>query len=524
MADDNQRYRSSDSYGRTGAPQPPPAGDPLAELARLIGRSDNELPTEPQAAAPRPTFARPQSRAPMPAARPGAYTPPTDPHAGAGDARYADPRYADAHYPDPRRAAPYAPPATDPRYAAQFPAAPARQADGYPRDPRGVPGYAPHGQPYGAPQGYAPHQNFAGEAPASEPGGYAEGYYGEDSHYGSDQRYPDHGDEDIYENAGPARRRGGILTVIAVLLLAVVGTAAAFAYRTLVAGSGGTAAGSPPVIKADTTPNKIVPATSGNEGGGQGKLIYDRVGDRSQTERVVAREEQPVDVKDLARNAPRVVLPGPAGVPNGNSGGVQASNTSSPLSATAGGASEPKKIRTVTIRADQNGVPEVVNSRPPAPQLAAAQQEVAPPPSGSPAVPTPRLAATRPSLSVPAPSQSAGTNGPLSLSPATVASTGNVARPPMPARSVDSAAAEGGPYVQVSSQRSESDAHASFRALQAKFPSLLGDRQVVIRRADLGAKGVYFRAQVGPFASAEQATEFCGQLKAAGGQCVVQRN
>ncbi len=31
-------------------------------------------------------------------------------------------------------------------------------------------------------------------------------------------------------------------------------------------------------------------------------------------------------------------------------------------------------------------------------------------------------------------------------------------------------------------------------------------------------------AQVGPFASQGEASEFCGNLKAAGGQCVVQRN
>ena len=39
--------------------------------------------------------------------------------------------------------------------------------------------------------------------------------------------------------------------------------------------------------------------------------------------------------------------------------------------------------------------------------------------------------------------------------------------------------------VQVSSQRNEADASASYRALQAKYPSVLGDRQAVIRRIDL---------------------------------------
>jgi hypothetical protein len=78
--------------------------------------------------------------------------------------------------------------------------------------------------------------------------------------------------------------------------------------------------------------------------------------------------------------------------------------------------------------------------------------------------------------------------------------------------------------VQISSQRSETEAQASFRSLQAKFPSILGDRAPIIRRADLGDRGIYFRAMVGPFASVDQATQFCGSLKSAGGQCVVQRN
>jgi hypothetical protein len=78
--------------------------------------------------------------------------------------------------------------------------------------------------------------------------------------------------------------------------------------------------------------------------------------------------------------------------------------------------------------------------------------------------------------------------------------------------------------VQVSSQRSESDAQASFRALQTKFPNVLGSWQAIVRRADLGDKGVYYRAMVGPFSSLSEATDMCGELKSAGGQCIVQRN
>jgi cell division protein FtsN len=81
-----------------------------------------------------------------------------------------------------------------------------------------------------------------------------------------------------------------------------------------------------------------------------------------------------------------------------------------------------------------------------------------------------------------------------------------------------------GSYVQVSSQRSEGEAQAAFRSLQAKFPDQLGGRQPSIQKADLGAKGTYYRAMVGPFANAGEASQLCSSLKAAGGQCLVQRN
>jgi hypothetical protein len=78
--------------------------------------------------------------------------------------------------------------------------------------------------------------------------------------------------------------------------------------------------------------------------------------------------------------------------------------------------------------------------------------------------------------------------------------------------------------VQVTSQRSEAEAQTAFRELQAKFPSQLGNRQPMIHRADLGEKGTYYRAMVGPFGSAEAAASVCSSLKAAGGSCIVQKN
>ncbi|MFZ3226497.1 MAG: SPOR domain-containing protein [Xanthobacteraceae bacterium] len=135
----------------------------------------------------------------------------------------------------------------------------------------------------------------------------------------------------------------------------------------------------------------------------------------------------------------------------------------------------------------------------------------------------------------PAPAPRAEANGPLSIvpnqdgaAPAPARTRTALARPaePSPEERAEPApsAATGGYAVQVTSQRSEADAQAEFRTLRTKFPTQFGGREPIIRRADLGAKGVYYRALVGPFASADQAAGMCSSLKAAGGSCIVQRN
>ena len=123
-------------------------------------------------------------------------------------------------------------------------------------------------------------------------------------------------------------------------------------------------------------------------------------------------------------------------------------------------------------------------------------------------------------------SANASANAPLSLSPqGSPAAAEPPARVAAVAPAASPASSNGGGYlVQVSSQKNEADAQASYRALQGKFPAVLGSRSAVIKRADLGDKGVYYRANVGPFGSRDEATQFCSNLKTAGGQCVVQSN
>lgn len=486
MADryQDRAFPADDDYGRDDHRAASRAeSDPLAELARLIGQSD-----------PFGNLGRGQQAAPEVA-----------------------PAYREHDHYEPQQEqieddAPAGPPPWMQRIAQQnahqdFETSPhpvLRRAAVYPNPP-----LAQHAEPEAYHQADPNRYDDAlyGQMPHDQ-GAYGGGQYPGGQYQDEPYGYQDGFGDDADEQA--PRRRGGLLTVIAVLVLAVVGTGAAFAYRTYV-GSG--RSGPPPVIKADAGPNKIIPQQTGS-GDAVGKLIQDRMSAANGTEQMMSREEQPVDVKSATTSGPRVVFPPLNQNANPPSTQSVAPNVRPPATVANGtiAGDEPRKIKTLTVHGDQTDVASAVPvARPVAP---APQAQAAP-------APTPV-----PTRHVPPPAATPNANAPLSLSPQAsaetrtrVASTNPTAQPIAP-----SAVSTGGYVVQVSSQRNEADAQASFRVLQGKFPSVLGSRTPMIKRADLGPKGVYYRAMVGPFGSPEEASHFCGSLKSAGGQCVVQRN
>jgi hypothetical protein len=339
-------------------------------------------------------------------------------------------------------------------------------------------GRRPEEQPAYAYGDHVPRDAYQGQFPRET---YAEAPFGYENGYGEAEPTPG--------------RRGKMTTVVAVLALAVVGTGAAYAYRTFV----GTAPkGEPPVIRADTEPNKIVPRPAAS-GDAVGKLLQDRMSTENGTEQMVPREEQPVDVKNVVNAGPRVVFPPLNQNGHPPTAASVAPNTKPPAmaaNATIAG-DEPRKVRTMTVHGDQADLAAAAVARP---------ESHAAPISARHTAPT----GIAPGANAPPSSQAAETRTKM-------ASTN-------PAQQAQTTASTGGYLVQVSSQHNEADARASFRRLQGKFPAVLGSRSPSIRRADLGAKGVYYRAMVGPFGSSEEASRFCGSLKSAGGQCVVQRN
>ena len=79
---------------------------------------------------------------------------------------------------------------------------------------------------------------------------------------------------------------------------------------------------------------------------------------------------------------------------------------------------------------------------------------------------------------------------------------------------------EGNWQVQLMSSPNKSAVEKSWTTTQNKY-SVLKGLPYEIEKADLGAKGVYYRLKVGSFANKGDADNLCAQLKKSGGSCFV---
>jgi sporulation related protein len=440
----NRPQSSDDAY----APQQNEPSDPLAELARLIGQSDPY--TDLQGRARKPLDGLGAGERPVPELR-------------------ATPEWL------PRPSAPPAPPPqsyNEPHYDDRY-------QDDRAHDPQGHDAYAgEYHDDAGDNQGHYPAQAYPAQAYQADdryrvtpppPADYDDGYYAEDGHM------PPHGEEGF----APAARRGGLVTIAAVVGLAVIGTAGAFAYRSFTGGPAGST--NPPLIKADPTPPKIVPQASLAAADAQNKPFQDRIGDGA--ERMVPREEQPVSLPVPPRPtvaAPQTAFPPAPGAP-----------MAAPPAAPNASLNQPKRVRTETIRPDS---------------LAATEPAPAPAPQAPAAAPVRQPAAKQ------------GTP-PMAIAPQSDApSRAKVAVRTPPAQ------AAGGPYsIQLSSQKTEEDAKSSYEVAQQKYPSVLSGREATIRRVEV-ANETRYRVRVGAFATLQQAEAFCKSLQDVGGQCLPVKN
>jgi cell division protein FtsN len=80
---------------------------------------------------------------------------------------------------------------------------------------------------------------------------------------------------------------------------------------------------------------------------------------------------------------------------------------------------------------------------------------------------------------------------------------------------------DGAFLVQIAAFRSEDQALAAWGRLAGKLGQATSALKADVQRADLGAKGVYYRLRAASFADRAGAAAFCDQLKQSGQDCIV---
>lgn len=512
--------------------------DPLAELARLIGQEDPFAEFSGSSAQRRATVNGSHSRQTrvvpvQPERRPerqanGAYarereadprqpdprqqsTRQPQPTRGLDDRnQYRDQQPRPARSPQPRTAAydDYEEPAPRPRangraaapaqapaqnyrsrdpYADEAPRQARQTRDAYAEDPRTTrrsDRYAPEETPRHA-------RTSRQQAPAyQEP--YNRGHEDDyDPDYADDAYLPDHAD-DIYGEVPRPRRSWGLYLVIGIVAICLVAVAflGVFAYRTIFNSSA-----RPTFVTKSNAPTKVDPKNAPQNAAAPNKAIQDRIG-ATGPEQVLTREEQPADLTQQPnqQQAPQAVQrpqqQTPAFAPVATQQQQQVINPD-----------QPKKVKTMTVRSDGTVVPG--NSQP------QQQQQV-------PAGPLPLNAnpnSLEPETPAPVPVRPrSDLNQNVAPTRPHQGNLGPALTPPAPA---------GNYLVQVASHKTQEEAQAAWGNLRQQHASIFAGRNADIRRFDLGDRGTFYRAMVGPM-NRDQANALCQNLKTAGAGCIVQ--
>lgn len=310
-------------------------------------------------------------------------------------------------------------------------------------------------------------------------------------------------------DTGTPRRT--LVVLAAVVALTAGGLGATFLMRD---GSGvHLGGGAPPTIMAADTPVKVQSpdVASGNAPDANTALLEKTGSDKVDNAKVVTSNEQPVDLNQLPKTTSAQADAQP-----------QAGASPSPFP-------EPRKVKTVLIRPDGSVVGEAAQAAPPPANQPVGM--VLPTEAGGP-VPTAAEAVAKPST--PKTTARASTTTPTSPAGGASGARSAATAPPHPAKPVavasaasDDAAptpatAPGTWAVQLGAPPSEQEAKDMMGRLQKKFAGELGGLKPGIVKADKDGKAIY-RVRVGNLAQAD-AKALCAKLQGGGGSCFAVRN
>ena len=305
-----------------------------------------------------------------------------------------------------------------------------------------------------------------------------------------------------------------------------LGGALAFAYKQ---SGGGIGSGEqPPLVTADARPVKEVPdAPGGKEFPHKNKLIYDRLqnGDEPEAERIVPRQEDVAVPALPAAPTEMAGLPTPVATTDmvtpqntqAVDGGAAAAAPMAVAAADDTADGGPRRVKTMKVRPD-GSVEEPAAAaggdaaQPAMAAAAAADGDTAALPAA--AMPVPAADAPAAEAAPAKPQQVAAIQPapvkPKAPKPAVAQAAATPAAAPAPA------AANTKYVVQVGSKKNQTEALASFADMQQKYPTLLASYRPMVQKADLGAKGVWYRLRIGPIPDKTAAAKLCSQLKAQG--------
>jgi hypothetical protein len=310
------------------------------------------------------------------------------------------------------------------------------------------------------------------------------------------------------------RSRKPLYATAAVIAIGLLGIGGTFAFKGSSSSSGDLveikAAPGPTKVAAPAKPDSALPAKD--------STVLDRSAQTPPVRQIVTRQEQPVDLSQVAR--------APVAAPISADGNAQ--------QAAAGTIAEPRRVKTIAVRPDGTVVGAPVVTTPPP----AAQAQPLPPPAPAARTVTPKSdnrVATTPAPEKPAVAK---------IVPPKPAVPKIVARPekPEPAKVAradagDNAAADnapaaaaapvanvasggGGFSVQLAAPGTEAEARQMAGQLAAKYDKALGGAHLTFRKAT--DKPVYRVRAAG--LSHEAAVAVCERIKAAGGPCFVAKN
>jgi SPOR domain len=317
-------------------------------------------------------------------------------------------------------------------------------------------------------------------------------------------------DEDELESDHiPAPKRSRKRLMFAMLAMAMaVGGGGAYFYKSLKGGSGEESA--TPFIRADNRPLKELP---GNPGGKQfpngEKTIYDRLTPDGQ------------QIQAAAYAPPTPVAPPAVQAAQGNSleeridealrKAQQASDApQQPAQPATRGPDQPTMVRSESYRPDGT---RVDGGRPTTSANADVNGGQLPPPFGTATQGTlSAQPAAAPFHTVPVPSSPTAAAAPAQRNATAPAGRSASLTPAEP-----TATPSNGFWVSLKSAPDEKAIQRDLTMLTDKYKSVLGDVQLSSKIADLGAKGVTYRAVAGPLSSRQEAMDLCQKIKGVGG-------